>query len=724
MRIAGPALEALQAQRGHLFPWVPVCLAIGIGGYFLMPSEPGAGELALCAAGVVSCAFLARRKDMPLSPLAIALALVLAGVLLAGVRARMVAAPQLEYRYYGPIEGRIVAIDRSQSDRLRLTLDQVTLGRIPAARTPFRVRISLHGDQSHLVPLSGLRVMMTGHLSPPRGPVEPGGFDFQRMSWFQGLGAVGYTRTPVLALAPPDTRGLWLHGMRMRLSAGLQAALPGDAGAFAAAILTGDRSGMGKPMLEALRAANLAHLLAISGLHMGLLSGLMFAAVRLGLALVPPLALRWPVRKIAAAVALVAGAGYLGLSGGNVATERAFVMVSVMLGAVLLGRRALTLRAVAIAAVIVLMRRPETLTGPGFQMSFAATVALVAAFSALRDWRGWRLPGPLRPLVAVVISSAVAGAATAPFAAAHFNQIAHYGLIANLLSVPVMGLVVMPAAIAVVLLYPFGLAWMGLEVMRLGISWILGVASWVAAAEGALSHVISPPWWVLPVLSLGGLWLVLWRGRARLFGVPVLLGALLLWGSGQRPALLISESGGLVGLMGPEGRALSKPRGEGFSARSWLENDGDPASQKEAARRPGLTRQRGETRFVLAGRRFVQLYGRGAAARLPGVCRGGGWVILSARIEEEPGAVTAAARPGNRVADSAMDAVAGCRVIDRRFLERNGPLAVYPPARAGEELRVVTTHALAGQRLWNTRALQEKVPPWHVLAAWVKQAGG
>lgn len=158
----------------------------------------------------------------------------------------------------------------------------------------------------------------------------------------------------------------------------LQQRIPGETGGFAAAITAGDRSGVGEQTLTALRQSNLAHLLAISGLHMGLLTGFVFAAVRVLFCLVPPVALRWPVKKLAALAALAAGAGYLMLSGGNVATERAFVMVAVMLGAVLLNRRAITLRAVAVAALIVLLRRPESLLSPGFQMSFAATAALVA----------------------------------------------------------------------------------------------------------------------------------------------------------------------------------------------------------------------------------------------------------------------------------------------------------------------------------------------------------
>ena len=417
---------ALLEQRGHLFEWVPVCIGVGIGGYFLLRFEPGRELILGIAFLALGILVLSRLLGEAFAPLAVALALVGGGFVLAAHRAHDVAGPVLGFRYYGPVEGRLIAMDRSNSDALRLTLDRVVLERVAPDRTPTRVRISLHGDQSLGVePVPGLRIMTTAHLSPPGGPVEPGGFDFQRHAWFGQLGAVGYTRVPILAIAEAaeGQDGLAVFGLRMAFAERILAILPGDVGGFAVAVTTGARSAISQPALEALRISNLAHLLAISGLHMGLLSGFVFAALRVGFALVPPLALRVPARKLSAAGALIAATGYLALSGGNVATERAYVMAAVALCAVMLNRRAISLRAVAIAAVIVLVLRPEALLGPGFQMSFAATVALVAVFGWMRDGQVSMGPSWSKPVVAVLISSGVAGLATAPIGAAHFNAI-------------------------------------------------------------------------------------------------------------------------------------------------------------------------------------------------------------------------------------------------------------------------------------------------------------
>ncbi|MFD2856368.1 ComEC/Rec2 family competence protein [Seohaeicola zhoushanensis] len=433
-----------------------MALATGIGIYFALPFEPGRATYAAVGLAGTLAAVLAWRHPGGWMVLGWAAALLAAGLSLAGLRANSVAAPVLGWRYYGTIEGRVVDIDRSASDALRILLDEVLLGPISPGRTPERVRLSLHGPEAVILP--GQRIRTLGHMVPPQGAVEPGGFDFRRHAWFLRTGAVGYTRKPVETVAPPRMEGLALRifDLRMAISRHIRAVLPGESGGVAAAVTTGDRSGLGADVLIALRVSNLAHLLAISGLHMGLLSGFVFAALRLALALVPYVALRLPVRKLAAVGALIAAACYYALSGGNVATERAFVMAAVILLAVMADRRALSLRSVALAALVVLVFRPESLLGPGFQMSFAATTALIAVYGWIGSANLPRLPRWLVPVAAVLTSSAIAGAATAPIGAAHFNTLSQYGLIANLLAVPVMGVVVVPSAVLALLLAPSG----------------------------------------------------------------------------------------------------------------------------------------------------------------------------------------------------------------------------------------------------------------------------
>ncbi|MHA1527516.1 MAG: ComEC/Rec2 family competence protein [Alphaproteobacteria bacterium] len=468
-----------------------------------------------------------------------------------------------------------------------MLLDRVVIYGLDPRETPERVRVTLLTAERDAAPRPGARIRVFARLQPPGDPVEPGAFDFRLRAYFEMLGAVGYARGAALRLEagplsdPLERFALWLAGQRARISDALERALPGRRGGFAAAIIVGDRSNIDQADAEALRISSLAHLLAISGLHMGLLTGLVFAAVRLLLAALPGCVSGVSAKKAAAVVALLAGLGYLMLSGATVATQRASVMMAVAFTAVLLDRPAITLRGLALAAAVVLAIRPVSLMDVGFQMSFAATAALVAGYEEVRRRRqarwataeeaeGWRqrrragrrvrmlrLAGLY--LTGLVFTSIVAGGATTPYAAYHFNRVTPYGLLANLAAVPAMGLMIAPAAIAAGVLAPLGLEAPVLWLMGEGIEWVLDVAHGVAGLPGAARPVPVAPAAVLPLVTLGGLWLFLWRGRWRLAGLAGIAAALVLWAApAPRPEVLIA----------PGGRAGRRAGARGPGARS------------------------------------------------------------------------------------------------------------------------------------------------------------
>jgi competence protein ComEC len=680
-------LEALQTGRGMLFPWIAVFMGCGVGAWFTVQTEPGAGSYALAAVLAAGGLGLAARGPDLTRPLALAIAALAAGWLAAGIRAHSVAAPMLNFRYYGPVEGRIVAIDRSQSDALRLTLDQVVLREVSPDRTPERVRVSLQGAQDWLQPAPGQVVILTAMLAAPEGPVEPDSFDFRRMAFFDQLGAVGYTRNPVLLLEEPTDGALPIDRLRRHLTTGMLEHMEGQAGAFAAGAMTGDRSAITEETVQALRDSSLAHLLAISGMNLAFLTAFVFGLFRYGIALVPWLALRVNSKKVAAVASLGVALFYLALSGSNVATERAFIMIAVFLGAILLDRRALTLRSVAIAGMLLLLTKPESMLNPGFQMSFAATIALIVGFAALDGsiYRQ-RLPRWLMPVFTLVLSSVIGGFSTAPYAAAHFNRFTDYGLLANLLTVPIMGAVIMPARAVAALLEALPL-W----AMEQGARWILFVAHWTAGLEGSVTAIPAPGPWVMPLFTLGAIWLILWRGRVQLVGVVPVVASLILWIGADRPLLLVSGDGRLLGLDGPEGRVLSSATGGGFAAENWLQNDGDLALQAEAAARQGFSGPKGERWFEVAGLKAVALSGKGAQDKLAQVCARADLVILADRAETVP---------------------EGCPLIDEDMLARTGALAI-----SLQDGALQITRTRTASRLWSPPVRPVDLPDLQIEAA-------
>jgi competence protein ComEC len=500
-----PAIaDQLAGERDRWAPWLPVGLGAGIGLYFALPFEPPPWFGPAALAAVMGLGYLVRRRPAWLM-LTIATGLICAGFAVAQWRTFSVAAPMLTERL-GPtgISGRVIRIEAFPKGA-RVTLEKPRISRLQPNLTPERIRLRLRGPQPAINP--GDWVRLRAMVMPPSPPAAPGAFDFQRQSFFRRLGGVGFALGPAQVLAPSGGGGwdgllLGLARLRQGIAARVKAGLDGIPGAIAAALMTGDRSAIPKETMATMRDSGLAHLLAISGLHMGLVAGILFVSLRGGLALVGPLALGFPIKKWAAAAAILGAFAYGMVAGATVPTQRAFLMIFLVLAAVLFDRRGISMRTVAWAAVIVLLFRPESLLGPSFQLSFAAVVALIATYEAVRDRR--RRDGPLgwrRRIVlyigGVALTTLVAGMATAPFAAYHFNRFADYGLAANLIAVPVTALWTMPWAVVAFALMPFGLESLALAPMGWGVGVMTAAADTVSSWPGAVTLLPAMPMWGL-----------------------------------------------------------------------------------------------------------------------------------------------------------------------------------------------------------------------------------
>jgi competence protein ComEC len=440
------------------------------------------------------------------------------------------------------------------------------------------------------------RLSLTARLDTPPAPSEPGANDLGRSLYFQSIGAVGFAygkaRVIVPAREPSLSQriGAAVEDMRLVMTRRIQAALPGSTGGIASALITGERGGISDEDEDALRDAGLAHVLAIAGLHMALVGGGIFWLLRAVLAAIPALALNYPIKKWAAAGALAAGSFYLVASGAAPSSVRAFVMLACVMAAVLLDRPALSMRSLALAAAILLLLKPEAIAEPGFQMSFAAVAGLVAVAEwEMRRERTTPRGALYRYAHGIVMTSLVGSLATLPFALFHFERATHYAVLGNLIAMPVMGFWVMPAAALSVALMPLGLEGMPLHLLGQGIAVMVAMGRWVSGLPGAVSMAPAMPLSALVLISLGGLWLAIWRTRWRWWGmVPVAAGAVLAWFA-PLPDMLVAPDGATVALRGPDGRLhfLRKARDK-YAARDWLRRDGDARDIDDAMGLPGL----------------------------------------------------------------------------------------------------------------------------------------
>ena len=488
----------------------------------------------------------------------------------------------MERRGAHVVEGQVLLVEE-QVRGARLTLGDLKIEGLDPGATPAEVRVSLRSAAPALRP--GDRVHLRAFLMPPSPPSEPHGFDFARQAYFLQLGGVGYALGQPELIARAGARGwsLSLAALRQTIATKVASVIPGAAGAIAVALLTGLRGALPDQIWSQWAIAGIAHLLAISGLHLALVAGTLFFFARIAFALAPPLALRLPTKKLAAAVALVGAFGYLLISGATVPTQRAFITTALMLLAVMVDRNPFSMRLVAWAAMVVLLLQPESLLGPSFQMSFAAVVALIAVYEtgAARRPAGatgldWRL---ILYLGGIALTTVVASAATTPFAIYHFSRFPTYGIVTNLIAVPLTAVWIMPLGMLGLLLMPLGLGDPCFVLMGWGITVIIKAAALVAGLPGAALAVARPPLAALILTALGGLWLCLWRTRWRrlgLIGVGLGLGVLLL---DRPPDLLIDGRGQIVAVRLDSGRlALSPWQRDRWITDGWLHAAGQRAA--------------------------------------------------------------------------------------------------------------------------------------------------
>jgi competence protein ComEC len=589
-----------EAGPGRLLPWVPVAFGTGIAFYFAADHEPVLPVTVITAFVLGVVAFMLRRARF--FSVAVMVASVAAGFATATWRTahlahEVLARPAYSVSLSGFVEARDI---RERTDRFVLRVTQLDGPRLQTKLE--RVRLSVRKGTA---PAVGSFVELKARLQPPLAPLRPGSYDFSRDLFFQGIGASGFVTGSITSREPPVAGSLSLHyaafmqDLRDAIDARIRTTLEGDKRAIATALLTGRRDAITTPVNDAMFISGLGHVLSISGYHMAVVAGVVFFAIRALLALVPVLTVSLPIKKWAAAAAFVAAAFYLLLSGAEVATQRSFYMTAVVLIAVMVDRRAVTFRTLALSAIVVLVLAPEALVHPSFQMSFAATLGLVALVqigmprlfatpensiaAKVALWGG-------RELVTLALASLIAGLATTPYAAFHFHRVTPYGLLANLAAMPVVSAVVMPAGMLGLLAMPFGFDGFFWWLMGVGIDWMIVVTEWVAALPGAIGRITAFGTGPLIVSSLGIVLLGLLRTPLRWVGAGLLTLSLMWVVATPQPDVLISGDGHNVAVRGRDGRLhLMKTAKDAFLVKEWLSADADSRDATDVSLGDGVS---------------------------------------------------------------------------------------------------------------------------------------
>jgi len=565
----------LEAERDNAPLWLPVFMASGVLCYYSLRFEPPGWLGAVATVAALASAFRLRRAGWPFA-VATALSAIAIGFAVAQLATRR--APPLETALptvATQVTGTVRAVETLPDGR-RVTLEAPQLDAGPPRVRTVRIRLR-RNDPSN--PATGDTLRVRALVRPPEPPAYPGGWDLQRDAFYAGLGASGFALGPavVLSRGTPLAPLRVVQRLREIIAARVAAAIDGSAGAFAVTLLTGFQNAMPVADHDAFRAAGLAHLLAVAGLHIGIVMGFVMFLARNLLAASEHASLFWPTKQIAAVAALAAGLLYALLTGLHLPIQRSFLMASLFTLAVLVGRRAISLRGLALAATVLMLAEPQDVPGVSFQMSFSAVLALISGYAALRPWLSklhgrslWRrLAGYL---LALALTSTLAGTASAPFGAYHFGRVQAYFIVANMAAVPLTALWVMPLGLLSLLLMPFGLEILLLTPMGWGASAVVWIARTTASCPHATVAVPHTPAWGLAVLSLGIAWLGLWQTRLRVLGLAAIALGLASSLLVRPPDVLISNDARLIAVRTAAGVWLqSQPGASKFVRDEWLQ---------------------------------------------------------------------------------------------------------------------------------------------------------
>ena len=576
--------DKLNAEKERWVLWIPIFWAIGILVYFSLPFEPNyliTFSSLILSFSFLLFSFLHLHKTRFLSVLIIALAM---GFCLVQLKANLLKAPVLEKKTKAVlVTGKTTAVSIAGVGQ-KVVIENPTIKGLDKNKTPKKIRIKVNGLKNRID--EGDVISLKAVLMPPPMPAMPGAYDIPRKFWFEQIGGVGYAVSKVTILEKNNNYASILSKIRNNINFYLLETLPKEEAGVAMSLVTGEQGGNSKKLINAYRDSGIAHILSVSGLHMTMLSGMVFALVRIFIAAIPFIALRYNSKKISALVAIIISFLYLLISGMAVPAQRAFIMVCVVLLAVIFDRQAISMRTIGIALFIVLLWHPEALMGASLQMSFAAVYALIAAYEAGAGKLNAYLLNKksinrfccyiFAWIIGVIITDFVASSATTPFAIYHFNRIASYSMLSNLLTGPILAIVVMPMLLLVCILMPFEFADIPSIVAGWGIKLINYIAYEIAQMPNAVFVVPQMPAWGLLLMVAGGLWICLWKTKWRFWGIiPIIFGLYSPY-LYSFPQVLAAQGGKLFAVMNDQGNLFIQPgRANRINRETWLSKNGE-----------------------------------------------------------------------------------------------------------------------------------------------------
>lgn len=557
--------------------WFVVFFAAGILIYFSLPIEPPVfiGLLFIFITGIL---FFFARKELITYYTIGYIFFTCFGFAVASVKTYFIQSPVLSETLFDyPISATVKEV-RIFMNAQQLILTDIQIDGIKPTDTPKYMRLNV--PDVELIFKSGDKIKTVAYIFPPHEPTTINGYQYARADYFRQIGASARPTEPVYLIERTTSPSV-IENIRLFITERVRLLLPEETAGVVIPLIIGEQGTVSRDIYEIYRKTGITHVLSVSGFHLTLLAGFVFFVIRGFLSLFPFIILRINTKKIAAFISILFTFFYLLISGLAVPAIRSFIMIFIVLFGILLNRKTISLRSVALAAFFILLIYPDSLIGASFQLSFMAVLSLITLYFVLMNYvksHYFDTPGIMRSIGLFIVGllgvNILANLTTAPYTIYHFNQFSTYGMLGNLLTSGLFSVCIMPLLLIAVLMMPLGWDAPFIRIVGSCLDLIADICRWIAELPYASLTIKAMPDTSLIFISFGFLMMFLMRTRLRWIGLTICAVSLIGYAFVKTPDILVSSGGRVFAVKEPNGQLILSNLDNRFITDTWLRRNG------------------------------------------------------------------------------------------------------------------------------------------------------
>ncbi|CAK8163082.1 competence protein ComEC [Candidatus Xenohaliotis californiensis] len=544
-----------KSKYNNTIPLIAISIAAGACTYFTLPTEPNK-TIILYLIAIIIFGLVVRPYGSKISICLITFSI---EIIIATFRTQYIATNNIIHKkiFISDCYAKISNIDHYHNHKKII----IKIINNTDPKIPKRARITIRQKIEQLK--IGDTIKASIMLLPPQPNNYPGSYNFRMFAYFSGIGAVGYT-TNTPTRIDYNKHSSIVNQLREKISNHLHATMPKETAAIASTLVVGKKSRVDHKTKEVINKAGLSHLLAISGLHMAMISTFSFYCIRTIMSFSIFLSVTCNTKKFSALLSAIISLIYLALSGNSISAQRAFTVSLLFYIAIIFDRCSNGKNSTMLSAIVILLITPESLLHPSFQLSFAAVCAILTTHNILSNYTKNIFIKPIKTL----INSTTITIATAPYLIYHFNQISISGIFANILAIPLTSFVIMPAVMSTVLLGWFSvLSNTTAYIAHISIMMLIKIAKYNSG--WGIIKLPDMPTSSMTIASIAIIWIFITNKLNKIYAIIPFITAILLWINNEKPDILLYGNNIVANVENNEKPLLIKGKVNSYTITTW-----------------------------------------------------------------------------------------------------------------------------------------------------------